>query len=515
MSTFIENRSPVTLALLALTSLYTLYHLSIYLITSHRRNLISRKHGCKSIPSYPHKDPIFGLDIFLENSRLVKDGGFMETVLDRYNRMNAYTYTQLFLGDRVINTAEPENIKAVLATQFKDFELPPRRKVAFRPTFGHGIFTTDGKEWEASRSLLRPNFTRSQVGDLETFESHIGKLIERIPRNGETVDLQQLFFMLTMDSATEFLFGTSSGVLGLDMTEERERGVKFQEAFTYVTERMGIESRVGKLATLFPNKRMDDSIAFVHEYIGKYIRKAIELRKSGFEEGEKAEEGRARYVFLEELAKQNIGKKKIQDELLNILLAGRDTTASLLSYLFYTLARRKDVFGKLKAEVDALGGETPSFEYLKSMKYLQYTLNEILRLHPIVPGNSRTCVNDTTLPVGGGPDQKSPIFVKKGTQINYQVYVMHRRKDLYGEDADEFRPERWEALRPSWQYLPFNGGPRICIGQQFALTEAAFTTVRLLQAFKGVEPRDDAPFTDFLTLTAAVRGGVKVAMIPA
>lgn len=67
----------------------------------------------------------------------------------------------------------------------------------------------------------------------------------------------------------------------------------------------------------------------------------------------------------------------------------------------------------------------------------------------------------------------------------------------------------------SWQYLPFNGGPRICIGQQFALTEAAFTTVRLLQAFKGVEARDDAPFTDFLTLTAAVRGGVKVVMIPA
>lgn len=72
----------------------------------------------------------------------------------------------------------------------------------------------------------------------------------------------------------------------------------------------------------------------------------------------------------------------------------------------------------------------------------------VLRLHPIVPANSRVCVTDTTLPVGGGPDGKSPIFVKKGTQINYQVYVMHRRKDLYGEEADEFRPERWETLRP-------------------------------------------------------------------
>ena len=70
-------------------------------------------------------------------------------------------------------------------------------------------------------------------------------------------------------------------------------------------------------------------------------------------------------------------------------------------------------------------------------------------------------MRDTTLPVGGGADGKSPIFVKKGQQVNYQVYVMHRRKDIYGPDADEFKPERWETLRPSWQYLPFNGGPRI------------------------------------------------------
>lgn len=305
----------------------------------------------------------------------------MEGVLARYTRMGTYTWTQLFLGDRVINTAEPENIKAILATQFKEFELPPRRKVAFRPTFGHGIFTTDGKEWENSRALLRPNFTRSQVGDLETFESHIKALIKRIPTNGETVDLQQLFFMLTMDSATEFLFGTSSDVLGTDSS--RERGVKFQDAFTYVTERMGLESRVGKLATIFPNKKMDDSIKFVHEYIGPYIRKAVELRKPGFVD-EKVEEGRARYVFLEELAKQNIGEKKIQDELLNILLAGRDTTASLLSYMFYMFARRKDVFGKVKAEVDALRGEMPSFEQLKSMKYLQWTMNESESPYPLM-----------------------------------------------------------------------------------------------------------------------------------
>lgn len=83
-----------------------------------------------------------------------------------------------------------------------------------------------------------------------------------------------------------------------------------------------------------------------------------------------------RYVFLEELAKLGCSPRKIQDELLNVLLAGRDTTASLLSYLFYTLARRPDVFRKLRDEVMQFGNQAPTFEQVKSMKYLQYCLNE-------------------------------------------------------------------------------------------------------------------------------------------
>lgn len=74
---------------------------------------------------------------------------------------------------------------------------------------------------------------------------------------------------------------------------------------------------------------------------------------------------------------------------------------------------------------------------------------------------------DTTLPLGGGPDGKSPLFIPARTNIIYLVWSMHRRTDLYGPDAADFRPERWETIRPGWEYLPFNGGPRICIGRTF------------------------------------------------
>ena len=87
----------------------------------------------------------------------------------------------------------------------------------------------------------------------------------------------------------------------------------------------------------------------------------------------------------------------------------------------------------------------------------------------------RQACKDTVLPVGGGPDGKAPIFVRKGVAVSYCVYAMQRRKDIYGEDANEFRPDRWDASEQSerdlrninWGYLPFNGGPRVCLGRMY------------------------------------------------
>ena len=119
------------------------------------------------------------------------------------------------------------------------------------------------------------------------------------------------------------------------------------------------------------------------------------------------------------------------------------------------------------------------------------------------------------LPLGGGSDGKSPVHVEKGTLVLYNIYVMHRRKDLYGPDAEEFRPERWETLRPGWEYLPFNGGPRICPGQQYALTEAGYVTVRLLQEFKAIESRDPNGWEELVTFTTTSKNGTKVSLTPA
>jgi len=226
--------------------------------------------------------------------------------------------------------------------------------------------------------------------------------------------------------------------------------------------------------------------------------------------------------FLDELVLQTTDKKQIRSELLNILLAGRDTTASLLSNVLFTISRRPDILANLQAELKEFGllgkdAPPPTFAQLKELKYLRAVLNESLRLYPLVPFNSREAVCDTVLPLGGGKDGKSPLFVPAGAICAWSLYSMHRRKDHYGADAEEFKPERWigkDGLRPGWEYLPFNGGPRICLGQQFALTEASYTTARLLQHFCIIESRDSEPWREWLTLTCTSFGGCKVSMTP-
>jgi cytochrome P450 len=179
-----------------------------------------------------------------------------------------------------------------------------------------------------------------------------------------------------------------------------------------------------------------------------------------------------RYVFLLELVSQTSDRIKIRSESLSVLFAAHDTTAALLTNLWFDLSKRPDIWTRLRDEIDTLQGRKPSYEELKNLKYLRAVLNESQRLRPVVPATARMAREDTVLPLGGGHDGKSPILVPKGQIVGFAVYSMHQLKELYGEDAEEFRPERWldtpdqRGLRMGWEYLPFSGGPRVCPGRK-------------------------------------------------
>ncbi|MCJ1479378.1 hypothetical protein MMC13_008063 [Lambiella insularis] len=483
-----------------------------------------RSFACQDAARLRNAWPL-GIDRLLQIWQADSDQRLMDLFTFHFSDVGS-TLEQKFLGTRALGTASPENLEAMLSTQFNDFAYGLRRQIFF-PLLGEGIFTQDGQDWKHSRELLRPQFSLQQYRDLDTFEEHVDNLIACIP-NDKPIDLQPLFFRFTLDTTTAFLFGKSTYSLKTGLSQQ---SLKFAENFDTAQDYVVKRFRLLDFYWLIGGRKFREACSFVHSYVEAMIRERYHV-SSGQDE---------RYVFFDAVASDVKKQNELRDQLINVLLAGRDTTACLLSWSFRMLVQHPEVLNKIRKEIDSVAAANGKFQRddIKRMTYLADFLKEglrmnaytehlrmedeqypelfmvpttirlvlmlplellVLRLFPPVPVNNRTALRTTTLPTGGGPDRSSPVLVRKGENVAYCVYVMHRRKDLYGDDAEDFRPERWEnkdmplyrnKTTAAWGFLPFNGGPRVCLGQDFALTEASYAIVRILQRFPEIRA---APF---------------------
>ncbi|RYP75338.1 hypothetical protein DL771_002434 [Monosporascus sp. 5C6A] len=460
------------------------------------------QNGCAPMPVYPND--MFGIRYFLEAVRQVRANALLES---RQQRMKSLGHTfvhKLFPEPGLcVDTDDPEIVKTILATNFEDWIIPEIRVRGMLPVLGyHSIFTTNGPEWQHARAMLRPAFVRDQISDIQCFDRHVSKLIDRIPKDGSPFDLQALFAMLTIDTISDFMFGQSTDIMGTASPEALEFGACFDRSVFKIACRV----RLGWLSQLLPDRELDADVAYMRKYVAQYVQNVKGQTEKDLENGAR------KYVFLHELIKTGEPDEVVRDQSLSIFLAGRDTTTSVLTYLFFELSRNPGIVAKIQGEIQGLGEHDPSWEQLRGMKYLNWAIKEALRLNPPVATNAREAVRDTILPTGGGLDGKSPTFVPKGTTVRYLPWSMQRREDIYGSDASEFRPERWEDLKVTVQYLPFNAGPRICIGQQFALTQMALITFRLLQAFNTIERKDERPPVRKLGVNTSMLYGCWVSM---
>lgn len=334
-----------------------------------------------------------------------------------------------------------------------------------------------------------------QINDLDLFERHVQALFAAIDRHHggsstdgwtHAFDLQPLFYNMTLDVISEMLYGYS--VHSQDPSER----VELPELPGYAPpdrENIGMHMDAGKAwietrgalwkyRWLLPVKQFNKHCEAIHKYAEWFVQLRL-ARGDEYLAGlqhQSGEPGSDRYVLLNELAKVTSDPVDLRSQTLNVLSAGRDTTAALLGWIVYFLARHPKVWATLRDEVLVhFGPYSPGPNNIKfrevrdSLPYMTAVINESLRMAPVVPLNDRISLRDTTLPRGGGDDRSNPIFVPKGTQILIPTYALGQRPDLWDYDADRFRPERWVGhgkRKFGFEFVPFGGGLRQCLGRK-------------------------------------------------
>ncbi|KAJ7510439.1 cytochrome P450, partial [Mycena galericulata] len=411
-------------------------------------------------------------------------------------------------------TVCPEHIQIILATNFNNYVKGQSFRSNVHSVLGDGVFNSDGEMWTFHRSMTRPYFARDRVRHFEIFDRHAEKtvaLIKNRMSHRRAVDIQDLISRFTMDAATEFLFGTcvdslsgnlpspynvSSTVVAKDQFHTSD---EFPTAFGEAMRQIAFRERVGWSWPLFEMfaDRTAKPMKTVSEFLDPIIENAVKKKKRNagvakqvFEGGNAGDDD----TLLDELLNSTTDPKLLRDEILNILLAGRETTMNSLTIAIYFLATHPKVLARLRDEVISVVGlsDRPTYEDIKEMKYLRAVLN-VMTIRCPNPFSIvfRETVKATTWP-SPDPTQK-PIYIPAGVKVPYSVMIMQRRPDLWGPDADAFDPDRFlddrvhKYLVPNpFQFLPFNGGPRICLGQQFAYNEMSFVIIRLLQSFSSI-----------------------------
>ncbi|KAJ3521221.1 hypothetical protein NMY22_g12406 [Coprinellus aureogranulatus] len=400
-----------------------------------------------------------------------------------FEEAGSYMVNMRILFENRFLTAEPDHIKAILATQFESFEKGPLFHEQLATLLGVGVFNSDGEMWKFHRAMTRPFFSKERISHFDIFDRHamdaLNQLSARL-KEGHPVDIQDLAARFTMDSATEFLFAKDVRSLGAGLPYPHYSPLaqssqnsdhpsnRFARAFDEAQGLMSTRTRKGMNWRLYEFWRDEVEVRMrvINGFLDPIIEAAIQRNagRIGEKEGMVDSHADDDVSLLDHLARHTSDQKVLRDETLNILLAGRDTTANSITWAVYMLSQHPEVLRKLREEILEKVGETrrPTFTDMKDMKYLRAVINETLRLYPAVVG--------------------------------YSVLLMHKRTDLWGPDAEKFDPDRFlddrvkTYITPNpFIFLPFNAGPRICLGQQFAYHETSFFLIRLLQRFTNIQ----------------------------
>jgi len=427
-----------------------------------------------------------------------------------------WTFKVMF-RPRVYVILSPENVEYILKTNFLNYGKGPLFRSRMQELLGEGIFNVDGSRWYEQRKISshlfsHRNFKQRMLTtinkDVTTLVGIVGQAVDKAKSStsgAAEINFSRLFARYTLDAIGEIAFGKDVGAL-------RGESEDFVTSFDY------IQSFLNDLVLKPPGyafycrqftpegKKYSECLATLNSY----VQSMVETARRETTPEELAARGDLLALFLTRTDTHGnpFSLEYLRDIVVNMTIAGRDTTAYALAWTLWLLAIHPDVQDKARAEAQAAfakagsQGEELSYEAIDSLTYLDAIFTEVLRLYPSVPKNPKCAYRDDVLPDG------TPI--RAGSYVMYVPYVMARLPNLWGPRPENFDPERHlqGRLRPSPYLWPaFQAGPRICLGQKLAYMEAKAILCSLLVRFKfNRSPSVSAPRLVQNALTTSMEG---------
>lgn len=367
--------------------------------------------------------------------------------------------------------SHPDHIQYILRDNHKNYGRGSEDRTFLKRVIGRGILILEGEEWLTARRMMQPYFHRKYFPTLiDTMVSTIDELLNELDQeaNGEVIDFVPFIKRLTM-----IVFLRTMYSMALDRETSNRIGSAVDRAMRLGGRRDQLKAFIPMSIKLPMDKQLEQDVKLLDEVTAKIIRERKAL----------PEQPADLLGFLIEATDESSGRgmsdQQLLDECKTLLIGGYDTTSGTLMWTVQLLRDHPAMVQQLVEEANRVFSQPITYERVSELEYSRKVVMETLRLRPVTWTNYRVAVKD---------DEIGGYHIKGGKTLMMPVMRIQSDPRWWGADAAEFKPERWVdkngGANHNWAFVPFGGGPRVCLGEHFAMLEATLIVPKLLQRFE-------------------------------
>ncbi|KAF2284232.1 hypothetical protein GH714_020003 [Hevea brasiliensis] len=429
-----------------------------------------------------------------------------------------------FTNVKLLATVEPANVHYIMSANFSNFPKGTEFSKIF-DILGRGIFNSDSEWWKNQRKLAQalinhPRFHQFLVKtSRDMVEKGLVPVLEHVAEQGLVVDMQDVFQRFTFDITCILATGYNPRCLSIDFPE-----VEFSKAMDDAEEALFFRHltpewlwKLQRILRIGPEGKIERAWKILDSISAEYIsrkRKQLSSQSLSSEDESEGVDLLTSYMRDAEIMGSKPDDKFLRDTIINLLLAGRDTTSSALTWFLWLVSKNPQVESKIREELKASmpANEAENWrlfnpQEVNKLVYLHGALCESLRLYPPVPFQHKEPIKEDVLPSGHRVTPEMKIVIC--------LYSMGRMASIWGKDCFEFKPERWITEggkirhEPSYKFLAFNAGPRTCLGKEVAFVQMKTVAAAIIHNYH-VQLVEGHPVSPNISIILQMKHGLKM-----